>query len=59
MEGEICMKINYKNLDEVVRVLNRLPDRWIKNDEHPHMYDGEYIFLSYQELEQLTGLSLI
>lgn len=53
------MKINYKNLDEVVRVLNRLPDRWIKNDEHPHMYDGEYIFLSYQELERLTALDLI
>lgn len=59
MEGEICMKINYKNLDEVVRVLNRLPDRWIKNGEHPHMYDGEYIFLSYQELERLTALDLI
>nr|DAG53245.1 MAG TPA: hypothetical protein [Caudoviricetes sp.] len=49
------MKIDYKNLDEVVRVLNRLPDR----DEHPHMYDGEYIFLSYQELERLTALNLI
>ena len=53
------MKIDYKNLDEVVRVLNRLPDRWVKNDEHPHMYDGEYAFLSYQELERLTALNLI
>lgn len=53
------MKIDYKNLNEVVRVLNRLPDRWVKNDEHPHMYDGEYIFLSYLELERLSALNLI
>ena len=53
------MKIDYKNINEAVQVLNRLPDRWVKNDEHPRMYDGEYIFLSCQELERLTALNLI
>ena len=53
------MKINYTKLDRAVSALNRLPDNYTPNEERPEMWDGEYRFLSYLELEKLTALNLL
>ena len=53
------MTIDYMRLDKVVSVLGRLPDRYTANNENPEMWNGEYVFLSFIELEKLTACGLL